>query len=244
MMSGVVERLGVDMKYTTEDEAEIKKREESEQKRYGDTYRMNPKFYEITKNQFQHWHDIYMTPYSGCKVIIPVRGMRLEAVLAKPAKVIMMWRDPAEIRQSQEASYKKARASYTGPDDMEPWEHAEASLRTHLASTEVMLDKRVKASNDARSGTLPDCKTCSWAGSNGGAICVTEDPTHCERYPRDIQPFDFMVVKYRDVLENPKKKVAEVARFIQADMSLVDYAISSIDPDKIRFKKEELAEGI
>jgi len=214
MMSGIVERLGVDMKYTTEDEDEVKRREESERKRYGDTYRMNPKFYEITKNQFKHWHDIYMTPFSGCKVIIPVGGMRWEAVTSRPAKVIMMWRDPAEIRQSQEASYKKARATYTGPDDMEPWEHAEACLRTHLASTEVMLQNRANASNNARFG---DC---------------------------DVEPFDFMIVKYRDVLADPKKKITEIAGWIHADMDFVDYAVASVDPNKIRFKKEELAEGI
>jgi hypothetical protein len=218
MMTGVIERLGVKMVYTTEDPEQRAKMQERYRKKFGE-YVPNERFYEIANNQFQHWMDIANTPYSGCKVIIPVAGMRWEAVCARPAKVIMMERNPAEIRQSQEAFYKKARAEYTGKGEgpkMEPWQYAEEFLRTHIAQTKVMLEARKGRSNAARFTDKPE----------------------------EVPPFDYMVVGYRDVLEDPKKKVGEIARFIQADEDRVDFAVSSVDTSKIRFKAEELDEGI
>jgi len=260
MMTGICDYLGVNMKYTTEDEDEVKKREENEKKRYGDKYRMNPRFYEITRNNFQLWMDIYSTPFSGCKVIIPVSGFRWEAMTAKPAKVIMMWRDPAEIRQSQEASYKQARADYGNrnserrnayiktvtnilqttnpnmdeldaenmaidgfdeyfellrPKDQESWEIAEAFLRSHLAETQVMLENRKKQYDDELIG---------------------EGPL--------IEPFDFKIVKYRDVLDNTEEKITEIAEWIGADSDNIPEAIASVNPDLIRFKKEELVKDV
>ena len=144
MMTAIVEQLGVHMVYTTEDAEELERREEAQRKRYGEHYRMNPHFYEISKNQFASWMEIYNTPFSGCKVIIPVGGMRWQAMISQPAKVVMMWRDPAEIRQSQEASYNRARADYSGDDDQEPWEHAEAHLRTLLAQAEIQFTKQAE----------------------------------------------------------------------------------------------------
>jgi len=184
MMTGIIEQLGVNMVYTSEDEAEVARRKENYQKRLG-KYVPNESFYEITQNQWECWQKVCETPYAGCKVIIPVNGMRWEAVVSKPAKVIMMRRDPEEIRQSQEAFYKKARVPMPGEDD-DPAEMARAYLRTMIAQTEVMLQTRKDASNNARFG-------------NG-----------------DVPPFDFMVVDYRSVLEETEKKIGEVARFIEA----------------------------
>jgi hypothetical protein len=211
MMTGVVERLGVEMIHTTENEETRKKAQEQYKKKFGE-YIPNEHFYEITHDQFANWMKIYGTPFSGCKVIIPVNGMRWEAMCSQPAKVIMMWRDPAEIRQSQEAFYKKARANYEG--DGNPSEIAEAHLRTMLATTRVMFDRRAQLSHDALFGQ------------------------------GETKPFDYKVVQYRDVLENPEKEVKEVAKFLGADPERAGWAAASVDKDKIRFKKEELTDGI
>jgi len=224
MMTGIIERLGIKMMYTTEDEKIREKAAKNYREKFGD-YVPNEHFYEITQNQFEHWVKIYNTPSSGCKVIIPVGGMRWQAMLSQPSKVIMMWRDPAEIRQSQEAFYKQARADYSGPDDMEPWEYAEAHLRTMLASSEVMLDTRAKRYIDFINGELKD--------DEGNLI---EDIR--------IKPLQYKVVRYRDVLENPEKKISEIIDFLGTDPDLLDNAVSSVDTSKIRFKTEELAVGI
>ena len=41
-------------------------------------------------------------------MIVPVRGHRWEHVKATPSKIIMTWRDPEEIRQSQMGFYSRA----------------------------------------------------------------------------------------------------------------------------------------
>ena len=46
-------------------------------------------------------------------MIIPLRGVRLGILLFAPCRVIQMWRDPEEIRQSQNAYYtRNADAAY------------------------------------------------------------------------------------------------------------------------------------
>ena len=126
MMTGIIELLGVNMIYTSEDP---KKREEM-LKRYKKNlgeYVPNEHFYEITESPFANWMKVIKTKYSGCKVIIPVVGMRWGGVLYQPARVIMMKRDPEEIRQSQEAFY-------SNKSDI-------AYIRTALASEEIKLQK-------------------------------------------------------------------------------------------------------
>lgn len=126
MMTGIVERLGVNMVYTSED----KDKRANMKKRYKKTlgeYVPNEHFYEIVDNQFANWMKVMKTKYAGCKVIIPVNGMRWEAVCHQPAKVIMMMRDPEEIRQSQEAFYsKKTDIAY---------------LRTAIVTEQLKLEK-------------------------------------------------------------------------------------------------------
>jgi hypothetical protein len=131
MMTGIVERLGVNMVYTSEDKDNRKKMRKQHKKRLGE-YVPNEHFYEITENQFANWMKVMETPYAGCKVIIPVQGMRWEAVMHQPSKVIMMMRDPEEIRQSQEAFYsKKTDIAY---------------LRTAIVTEQLKLEK-VKEDN-------------------------------------------------------------------------------------------------
>lgn len=105
MMTGIVERLGVNMVYTSEDDKE--QRETRQKKKLGE-YVPNEFFGEITKNQWENQLKILSTPYSGCKMIIPVQGFHFDLVRTVPSKVVMMWRDPEEIRQSQNAFYNNA----------------------------------------------------------------------------------------------------------------------------------------
>lgn len=145
MMSGILERLGVNFVYTSDTEDELKKRNENERRRYGDDYQMNPDgFFEITKNVWEHYFEIMSTPYSGCKMIIPVSGDRLHVVKFNPcSKVIQMWRDPEEMRQSQQASYN-GNAGITE----EQAEMARAIIRTKLINQKLQLEKLdIKALN-------------------------------------------------------------------------------------------------
>jgi len=137
MMTGIIELLGVKIISTSDTEEELKKRNENERKRYGDKYHMNPKFFEITKNVWEHYLKIMGTPYSGCKMIIPVSKERMQVVNFNPgAKVIQMWRDPEEIRQSQQASYKGNRGITE-----EEAEFERAKIRTLLTNQKMQLEK-------------------------------------------------------------------------------------------------------
>ena len=101
MMTHICELLGVKMFHTTE-------KKKREYKHLGAEYHPNATgFYEVTEDLLKHYFEIVGTPYSGCKMIIPVRRERFDLVKLVPAKVIMMWREPEEIRQSQNAFYAK-----------------------------------------------------------------------------------------------------------------------------------------
>jgi hypothetical protein len=117
-MTHICELLGVKMIHTSEEKPH-------EYPHLGE-YHPNPTgFYEVTKNLFQNYVDIYQTPYSGCKMIVPVQGIRWDVVKSKPSKVIFMVRDTREIKDSQEAFYSK--------------ESDEAYLRTALVSQRMWL---------------------------------------------------------------------------------------------------------
>lgn len=138
MMSSIVEALGVKMVYTSDDEEQLKKRNENERKRYGDKYQMNKNgFFEITKDVWKNYFEIMGTPNSGCKMIIPVARDRMGVVTFNPgARVVMMWRDPEEMRQSQQASYK-GNAGVT----QEEAETQRAMIRTKLVNQKLQLEK-------------------------------------------------------------------------------------------------------
>jgi hypothetical protein len=127
MTTHILELLGVNMVYTSED-----KKEETDERfrnKYGE-YHANPNgFFEITENQFTNFCKILSQPYSGCKMIIPVTGIRWEIVKDYPSKVIMMERDLEEVRQSQEAYYARE-----GSVDV-------AYLRTALVTQKINLRK-------------------------------------------------------------------------------------------------------
>ena len=99
-MTRICELLGVKMVHTSEEKPH-------EYPHLGE-YHPNPKgFYEVTRNVFRNYVTIYQTPFSGCKMIVPVTGVRWDLVKAKKARVIFMTRDPQEIKDSQEAFYSK-----------------------------------------------------------------------------------------------------------------------------------------
>ena len=124
MTTHILELLGVNMIYTSEDDKE--KTDERFKNKYGQ-YHANPNgFFEITKNQFTNFIKILSKPYSGCKMIIPVQGIRWELIKEFPSKVIFMTRDVEEIRQSQMAYFKPS-----GVDI--------AYLRTALVQTRLQL---------------------------------------------------------------------------------------------------------
>ncbi len=117
-MTHICELLGVKMVHTSEEKPH-------EYPHLGE-YHPNPTgFYEVTNNLFMHYMEIYNTPYSGCKMIVPVNGFRWDVVKSAPAKVILMVRDTKEIKESQEAFYSK--------------ESDEAYLRTALVSQRLWL---------------------------------------------------------------------------------------------------------
>ncbi len=117
-MTHICELLGVKMIHTSEDKPH-------EYPHLGE-YHPNPTgFYEVTNNLFLHYIEIYNTPNSGCKMIVPVNGFRWDVVKSAPAKVIFMIRDPKEIKESQEAFYSK--------------ESDEAYLRTAIVSQRMWL---------------------------------------------------------------------------------------------------------
>ena len=120
MMTHICELLGVKMIHTSEENKDKRKNiPEGE-------YQPNATgFYEVTKDVWKNYLDIVATPYSGCKMIIPVNNFRLGLIQHLPSKVIMMEREPEEIRQSQNAMYAEdANIAY---------------IRTALASEKVKL---------------------------------------------------------------------------------------------------------
>lgn len=180
----ILELLGVNMIYTSEEDKE--KTDERFKNKYGE-YHPNPDgFWEITKNQFTNFLRVFEQPYSGCKMIVPVNGIRWEMVRDYPCKVIFMTRDVEEIRQSQEAYYAQE-----GSVDV-------AYLRSALATQRVRLREH---------------------------------------------KVDFLEVNYNELLIKPREIITEIRDFIQSYVK-VDEAVKLVNPDKNRFKREQLIAGL
>jgi hypothetical protein len=108
MMTHICELLGVKMIHTSEKNQN--KLDVQYEAKFGKEYHPNPNgFFEITENSLEHFMEIATTPYSGCKMIIPVVGIRWELVQLLPAKVIVMSRNPDEVSESHDAFYSKNR---------------------------------------------------------------------------------------------------------------------------------------
>lgn len=140
MMTGIVNALGVRIVRTSDTEEKVKKREEEELKRYGvGGYQMNPDgFYEITENFLSRYIKVLATPFGGCKLIIPLGRFQRDLMTFNPCtKVIQMWRDPEEMRQSQQASYKGGL-----PCGEEDAETERAKIRTKLAASKAWLEEQ------------------------------------------------------------------------------------------------------
>ncbi len=109
MTTHICELLGVNMIHTSEEENQKKRGDKNYKKKFGEYHPNETGFYEVTKNFFTNYEEIHNTPFSGCKMIVPVNTQRLDAVLHTPCKVILTWRDPEEIRQSQMAYFRQGR---------------------------------------------------------------------------------------------------------------------------------------
>lgn len=108
MMTHICELLGVKMIHTSEQDRE--KLDTQYESMFGSDYHPNPNgFFEITKNILENYLEIIRTPYSGCKMIVPVVGIRWELIKLLPSKIIMMSRNPDEISESHDAFYSKNR---------------------------------------------------------------------------------------------------------------------------------------
>ncbi len=107
MTTHVCELLGVKMVHTSEEEENKKRGDKNYKKNFGEYHPNKTGFFEVTKNFFTNYEEIHETPFSGCKMIVPVTQQRFDAVLHTPCKVILTWRDPEEIRQSQMAYYRR-----------------------------------------------------------------------------------------------------------------------------------------
>ena len=104
MTTKILELLGVNMVYTSEKNKE--QNDKRYEKRFGEYHPNKTGFYEITQNSLLNFLKILSKPYSGCKMIIPVRVFRWELVKSFPCKVIIAKREPEEIRQSQMAYFR------------------------------------------------------------------------------------------------------------------------------------------
>lgn len=137
--TGVLEKLGVNMIYTSEEPDRRKKMQAQHKKKLGE-YVPNEHFYEITTNQFENWQRIISTPYSGCKVILPnaTNGMTWGMIRSKSARIIIMNRDPEEIRQSQQAFYRGNEFQ-----SQEQSEKRRAHFRSCIAQAQVSCEREV-----------------------------------------------------------------------------------------------------
>ena len=184
MTTHVLELLGVNIIETSEE-----KREQADKrykKHFGEYHPNKTGFFEVTKDFFTNYEKIHETPFSGCKMIIPVANQRLDAVRHTPCKVILTWRDPEEIRQSQMAYYRRGNDISIG------------LIRTLLVEEKLKLEKL----------KIP-----------------------------------YIIVDYRKMLDNPRKEIIEIAKFIQAPRHVCD-AVDFVNPEQNRFKKEELVDGL
>jgi len=107
MTTHICELLGVNMVHTSEEEDRKKQGDKGYKRNFGKYHPNKTGFFEVTKNFFTNYENIHETPFSGCKMIIPVHNQRFDAVLHTPCKVILCWRDPEEIRQSQMAYFRR-----------------------------------------------------------------------------------------------------------------------------------------
>jgi hypothetical protein len=192
MMSGIVERLGVNFFSTTDTEEEKEKRRLNELKRFGEDFKMNEDFYEVAKDVWRYRLKLWSEDYSGQKILLPVSRMH-PSYFINPCRVIQMWRDPEEIRQSQQASYNGEQIMTPEQCDLK-----RAELLNHLVGAKTFFDDR------------------------------------------NIPSLD---VEYREILVNPKGVIEEIAKFINAP-NPIDEAVAWVNPDKNRFKKEELTKDI
>ena len=108
MITHILELLGVNMVYDSEDKVKKEIRDEQIKEKFGKDYHPNKTgFFEITSNFLGHYLKIWSVPYSGCKMLIPITDFQYEIVRRYPSKVILTTRNPEEISISQITAREK-----------------------------------------------------------------------------------------------------------------------------------------
>jgi hypothetical protein len=258
-MCEILSRLGVEIRSTTDTPAAVIRRELKMEQRYkGGEYRMNSKFYEIGRNPWSHWHHIYHTPFSGCKVVGIPHGLQWDMIHSVPAKVILMCRDPESIRQSQEA------AKISHPRDYGDDKHGLLySLGLELIGTKdspgVITDpaevQKLKDLFNKKLNDLPDPEIQPWERKN--AILVSRqagvEARLIERKDRvansmftkrPLPAFDYKTVWYEDLVADRERITVEIGQWIGADPDRFEYAWLAVNANKNRFAAEKIEEGL
>ena len=219
LMVRVLEQLGANMVHTSEEPQAREQRDRQHKARFGE-FEMNPQFCEIGRGrQLECYQEILAAPFSGCKFILPacLSGIPWQVVTQQPAKVLLMWRDPAEIWDSQQRCYIRVRApQLCVEDEQEQASVQRAYYATTLAQAELQLRDQRDRSNEVRFGR------------------------------GEARPFDFLKVKFRELTgekhETRVQTVQRIAQFINAPVGPWN-AIEEVDPALVRCKKEEAENG-
>lgn len=120
--------LGVNMIYTSD-----KKRKEMDKlykEKFGDYHPNKAGFYEIVDDYINSYIKILSTPYSGCKIIMPLMRVMRDIVDRIPSKIIMMERNSEEVAHSQMNFYAGRRFV------------DEALIRTQIVEEKIKLKER------------------------------------------------------------------------------------------------------
>ena len=220
---------------------------------------MNPSFHEITQGCFwEEYHHIFHTPYSGCKIVGVPRKVDWDLICSVPAKVILMCRSAEEIRQSQEASYRKARASYGSRKHAWMYELGMDLIGNDEVSGIVKdpESKRILADLfNERLNELPDPDMAPWEVANASLVSnqANAEVRLAERKKRvnlssftdtPLPPFDFKAIHYHDLLNERERMVQHIGSWIGAEPSRFEYAWLAVEKHRNRFQEHDLVKGI
>ncbi|MBT7068308.1 MAG: hypothetical protein HN919_18570 [Verrucomicrobia bacterium] len=211
VMMQMVQELGVDMVYGSENQNQVLQRMLHSNQRFGD-YVQNDRFLEIGRKGWpaaEKW--MLEESYRGCKMILPscLSGKAWSLITAKPSKVIMMWREPEDIVDSHYRVYGHLRgANFRGEDPEEQRKLDVLAAGSRLAHAKNQFEERRKLA---------------------AAVRFTG-------HEEQVQPFDYMVVPVDRLSESRDSLIAtvnEIAEFIRAPRNIWN-ALDCYDPDLVR----------
>jgi len=212
----ILDALGVNMVYSTEDPVATLRRELDMRKRHGSHFVMNDNFGEIGREDWDRCEkEILETPYSGFKAILPAAlgGKQWGLITVQPTKAILMWRDPEEIYESQRACYIRPRVAAPVAEDPEDDRARKiAAIASYMAQAKLAFMKRQEQSGRVR-----------FRG---------------EKAEKRVAPFDFMTLSVDDLRREPIETIAKLAAFIESPIPIWN-AVEVFDPAKVRFRHDD-----